>query len=75
MHDLARLLSFDLEQPVRDLTGLEGVYPIDFTTTLPLNLALLRESMTEQLGIGIERKTVMTEVLVITGVERPALDD
>ena len=82
MATVARLLSGKLDGPVRDLTGLEGQYQIDFNWTpdpggIPATAdaastpaASLVSAVREILGLRLERREAQVETLVIDHVER-----
>jgi uncharacterized protein (TIGR03435 family) len=85
MHELALLLSSQLQKPVVDKTGLTGKY--DFTlrwsteqlslvpgppTGDPGNLPSIFTALREQLGLRLDSTRGPLEVLVIDRAEKPS---
>jgi uncharacterized protein (TIGR03435 family) len=80
MTTLADLLTFDLERPVRDETGLKGdfAFALEWTRGLaesdagPSSRPSLFTAVQEQLGLKLESTKGPVEVLVIDRVEKPS---
>lgn len=78
----ARTLESDVDRPVIDMTGLEGIYDIRlefaeiksaFGSPDP-HAPELFTALTEQLGLRLESRRGPVDVLVIDSVERPTPD-
>ncbi|HEX9201871.1 MAG TPA: TIGR03435 family protein [Acidobacteriaceae bacterium] len=82
MQQLANLLAGPLQSPVTDETGLNGKYDfaIDFTNYLPEDMKTMRPDATSvlltalqgEIGLKLESRKVVVEVLVVDHVEKPS---
>jgi uncharacterized protein (TIGR03435 family) len=87
LESLINFLSGQLARPIRDQTGLDGVYDVTlrFTATDESANAAIQEHLAdeparqslftaiqEQLGLRLEPKTVPVKALLITHVDRPS---
>jgi uncharacterized protein (TIGR03435 family) len=80
MDMLTRLLSGEVEQPVRDETGLAGAFDWDLVFTprrtpeIDANAPSIFTAVQEQLGLKLEARRGTRDVIVIEQVERPIPD-
>jgi uncharacterized protein (TIGR03435 family) len=86
VESLINFLSGELQQPIQDETGMDGVYEMVFhfrpadangSDATPNDIAnasgpSLFTALQEQLGLRLERRTVTVETLVIDHVEHPS---
>jgi len=75
---LARLLRHEVGQPVRDETGLKGVFDWElvFAPRLPgdADAPSIFTALQEQLGLKLESRRDTLDVIVVDHVERPVAD-
>ena len=79
MDSLASGLGFVMGRPVKNDTGLTGVFDIDLSFAPDSEILAKGEStgpsinaaVQEQLGLKLDQTTVSAEVLVIDHIERP----
>jgi uncharacterized protein (TIGR03435 family) len=78
---LAEVLSATLHQPVIDLTGIEGVFDIEFETDAelgsgdagsgaPITGSSISSAMNLALGLKLEARKMMVEMLVVDTVDK-----
>jgi uncharacterized protein (TIGR03435 family) len=82
MQEFANFLSGPLRAPVVDLTGLNGKYDfaLDFTPYLPEDerterpdsASILNTTLQAEIGLKLEPRKEMVEVMVIDRVEKPS---
>jgi hypothetical protein len=72
---LAERLSLYMGEPVRNLTGSVALSALEPGKGLALNMPFFLEAIREQMGLTVEPRTTMMEVLIVTGIERPLLND
>jgi uncharacterized protein (TIGR03435 family) len=82
MDYLSWLLSFYLDRPIIDRTGLKGAYDFTLSWTPELSAGLpdssvdssvpgIIEALQKQLGLKVEPQKAPVEILVIDHVEKP----
>jgi uncharacterized protein (TIGR03435 family) len=82
MKEFGDMLSGPLQTPVVDMTGLKGRYDftLDFTNYLPDDMKTMRPDATSvlmsalpgELGLKLEARKEMVEVMVVDHVEKPS---
>ena len=82
MKELGDMMSGPLQTPVVDMTGLKGRYDfaIDFTNYLPADMTTMRPDATSvlmvalpgELGLKLEPRKEMVQVMVVDQVEKPS---
>ena len=74
LEDLAVFLSAQLKQPVIDATGLTGRYIVEMEGPLIYGTNNV-SPLFEKSGFRLEPQATLLEVLVVSEIEHPALDD
>lgn len=75
MDALADSLSRELNQPVINLTGLSGSYLVDLKGVPTNGYFVQFAPLLELIGLQLEAREMQVDVLAITQIERPAIDD
>jgi len=73
--DLVPILSRELNQAVIDRTGLTGTYELELTDYAPVIPQIKFSDLLDEFGLVLRPGRTTTDVLAITHIERPALDD